>query len=229
MTDSIPPLDAAPQPPQKTSLYVRAWLVVLGAALVASCGLNVLTLANSSMHARAYGLLEKFASTPAALKVASGLFQQNLLANSLVSRQRQEIDASVGALRARNLELVGATRVLVDKTTRLLAEKKAQDMAFVTLAKNHATLTKLHEVQTVAARKLATNAALRATRGMTRNLRTVAGKAVPLVGTALTIAGTSYDVYDACNALREVNEFEAATGGSAHALRTACGFHLPGR
>lgn len=203
--------------------------MVLSVALTASCGLNVLTLANSSMHTRAYGFLEKFVSTPAAIKIASGLFQQHLLANSLVSRQRQEIDASVGAIRARNLELVGATRVLVDKTTRLVAEKKAQDLALASLARSHATLTKLHETQTVAAKKLATNAALRATRGMTRNLRTVAGKAIPFVGTAVTIAGTGYDVYDACNALREVNEFEVATGGSTHELTTVCGFHLPGR
>jgi hypothetical protein len=68
--------------------------------------------------------------------------------------------------------------------------------------------------------------------GATRNIATMFGEAVPFIGIAVIVGTTTWELQEACETLKDVNELESAFGSTENAgedIRTVCGQTVPSK
>jgi hypothetical protein len=66
--------------------------------------------------------------------------------------------------------------------------------------------TTAHTRRKAATRRFGTRLASRTKRVAAESIAAIPGEAIPLLGLSLLIAGTSYELYEACNSIKDLNE-----------------------
>ena len=122
-------------------------------------------------------------------------------------------------------------KFLLDKSQKTVAENALLQQKLGTAEKLHQDLALKHrdlETRTkMAAKKLSTSVATRATRGVARHVGGAAGESIPVVGTAVVAAMLALDVVDACDLIKEVNEMNRSVGVDVEDEQWICGVKVP--
>lgn len=185
--------DAKPKRHIVRNLVVAVSLLGLGA-------LNILTLVNGQIHDAAYDAIKAILSSSVGDAVSSGILSKSPTAN-------------------RPKHVATATKVLSDEKSKLsslnksLLEKHAvlEKSVKETSAKN-AELTRTSATRAVTVKKFSNRLATRSLANATRNLSSIAAEAVPIAGVAVVIGVTAWDLHDACETLKDINELNTAFG-----------------
>ena len=206
--------------------------------------LNILVVVSDAVHAFAYEAVSA-ASRALPEEVAS-----RLLENSPTAKARREITLNKAALSAeldavarRNKALVGQVSTLDEKhrilsTKHLDLEKAHTDLgtkhfalgkAHLELKGEHAELARLSAKRAEAVKKFSTALGVRVANNVSRNVASIPGEAIPFVGTAFVIGVTSWDVYDACQTLKELNEVNLEFAYAPEDHEKVCGTKVPSK
>jgi len=96
-----------------------------------------------------------------------------------------------------------------------------------TIKKNRAAMIK----RKAAARRFGTRLTSRTKRVAVESIAALPGEAVPYLGISLLIAGTTYELYEACNSIKDLDQMYAEMGMKSEipddVLRTVCDPPLP--
>lgn len=97
------------------------------------------------------------------------------------------------------------------------------------LLSNSPTAKRQHDVAIKAAAVLKTSKriAVRSLVNTTRNVSSVFAEAIPIVGTGAMLAVTAWDVHDACETLKDLNELNSVFDHPPEDKTKVCGMHVP--
>lgn len=190
---------------------------VLAASCVFLGAFNLLTLMSDRVHAMAYDGVKAVLSAV----VAQAALSRMLSASPTVKRDRQ-VDV--------------ATKALQNEKAAITASKAALEQKHVALEKSHRELNAKHseltritskraEVVKVASKRLATRTAANAL----RNVSSVTAQSIPVIGTGIVLAVTAWDIYDACETLKDINEVNAVFDQDRADQTAVCGMKVPTR
>ena len=205
-------------------LYATCF-VLLGFVISLGC-LNFLTLVNADMHNRAYREVEGAMNTPVMKILGRTVWAGPNLDDSPTRRKEAELAALRNEFSARNARLIFATQTLVARTGVLVKQSREQQAAFIEVSRAHAILQKTHLMHKDAAGRLVQSLGRRITAGVRRGVVTVAAKIIPILGGAITVAATSYDLYDACEILKEISSFSTKSDLPASDTKEVCGLRI---
>jgi hypothetical protein len=185
-----------------------AVLIILLLIVVAS---NVLVLVDDGAHNLEY----------AVLRSATSLFVSHPYPNSPseVRRRALQTTAAQAAAEARARQasidiLIASSLTLAQATTRLVAE--------------HNALRAAHSTMQSTSGAIARRIAARTAAGASRNVGTLMGKVVPYAGAASVLAITAWDLADACQSLKDLNDLAIASGNAKGTEEaTVCGMRMP--
>lgn len=249
-------LDARNQSIPTASNSKRSWwrakfllfsLPIIGLGLV-----NVLTLMNEEAHTRGYNFLKAIAEHTLPDVVADRLIQHSPTVRNkqVIETATRSLHAANIGLEARNLQLAADNIQLLDTTKTLAA--KTQDLAMKTNKLAHAAKTLADETNLLAREQVALRGSLamlktrsdvqrtavkvfshrlvtRSAFNASRNVATVPGKALPFVGTGIIVAATTWDLYDLCMTIKEMNAVNAQFEIEAEDVRKVCGLPAPSK
>lgn len=153
--------------------------------------------------------------------------------NADLSKKNADLDKANGALSKRNTDLFASNRELLIKNVSLSAlnrgiEKKRVevDRTNKRIAAEHAALKRSSDRQALTAKKISTRLAARYVANASRNMSSVAGQAIPFAGTAIILGVTAWDVYDACETMKDINELNNAHGHVKIDHTRVCGMRI---
>lgn len=129
-----------------------------------------------------------------------------------------------------------ATKALQNEKAAITASKVALEQKHVALEKTHRELSTTHselmrvsskraEAMKVASRRLAARVVTNAA----RNLSSVSAQTIPVIGTGIVLAVTAWDIHDACETLKDINEVNAVFDLERSDQMTVCGMKVPTR
>lgn len=190
------------------TLVVTVLLLGLGA-------MNILTLINGQIHDAGYGVIRAILSSSVGDVVLS-----RILSSSPTANRRKDVATATKVLSDEKSILSASNRSLVEKHAVL--EKSQKEV----VAKN-AELTRTSAARAVTVKKFSNRLATRSVVNATRNLSSIAAEAVPIVGVAVVIGVTAWDLYDACETLKDVNELNTAFGHQQEDSSKVCGMKVP--
>ncbi|MEF8767000.1 hypothetical protein [Candidatus Accumulibacter contiguus] len=190
--------------------------IAVAVALLSLVTLNLLTLTNDSVHAKAYGFLESIARAT----VGVGVLQ-----NSPTEVARRAV-AATRELRSQNEHLVSRNQELLSENDRVVLQKK--NLAHRTLILVEAVNTLIahtsalqaemikatawaqwyenrHEEMRRVAHDILGRATARLSRGAVRSASTLSGKAIPVVGAAIAVGASGLDLIDTCKIMKDMN------------------------
>jgi hypothetical protein len=125
---------------------------------------------------------------------------------------------------------VGASHTVQGRQAARVAGLQAENAR---LAREAAGARVTYRGANVAAREAVEDTAARVTRRLTvattRNVTSMAGEALPVVGIGVIAAATAWEIHDACELLREMGELERAFAGTAPSEDEVCGQEVPTR
>jgi hypothetical protein len=180
--------------------------------------LNVLTLVDDGIHAKAYGVLES---------VVQGTVAGPMLKNSSTEVRRRDVAVATQVLRSQKdhlarqtMNLVAATNIFISNASRLQAEKAEVEALLRTWK------TKYSRAQ-AATQRFSRGVAQRLAKGANRTVSLLVGKAVPYFGIAVTVAMTSLDLKDSCDTVKEINQLALSMEETATDESTVCGLSVP--
>ncbi len=211
---SLSVLECARRSATRTSRHLFTWL--LGAALIVSLGLNVAILTSFKVFDRSHALLESIAEISVLKSAASAFSSTPLLGNSSRRHLQRLADANslaeIEQLKRDKQKLATATMALVAEYESLAIRHAILDTKLSELSARHQLLARKAERQRVVAARVSKSVANRLVNASTRNLASFAGRAAPIVGTAVAVGTMYMDMKDACNTLRDINELSAEIG-----------------
>lgn len=193
----------------------RAFLIV--STLLGLASLNVLTLLNDAVHAAGYGALRAILAS--ALPDAA---LSRMLRDSPTAKRNREIATATKALARENAKLVASNKAIEQK--RIDAERAKKK-----IAAEHVALKRASEQQALTAKKISKRLAARSVANASRNVSSVAGQAIPFAGTAIIVGVTAWDVYDACETMKDINELGSAFGHEREDQTKVCGMPVPSK
>lgn len=172
------------------TLHGRAFRdLVFALVLICLLTTNVLSLVSDSFHNRAYGMLASLFSTSLLQP-----FAPKVLENSPTAVRQSEVAIATAALQA-------------EKEALALARGAAERQA-AAAAVEVATVTASYAAQTATMKRVAASIARRTIANVERNVGSVFGEAIPYFGTTIMLSVTAWDVKDACDTLRQLEELE---------------------
>ena len=214
-------IEASSNLAQPISLVGRLWhrsgTFLIVSTLFGLVSLNVLTLLNDAVHAAGYGALRAVLAS-----VLPDAALSRMLRDSPTTNRKSEIEKATKRLVRENADLIASNKAIEKRRLALeLANKK--------IAAEHAALKSVAKQRVLAVRRISKGLARRSLANATRNVSAVAGEAVPFVGTAIIVGVTLWDVRDACQTMKDVNELNSAFGQEKEDHAKVCGMTVPSR
>ena len=182
------------------------------------CGLGalyVLTLISDEVHGAGYRVIKGLlASTVSNASVAQLLGRSSTaarqrdaaVATDKLMREKQILEASSKALQARQLALV-----------KSIEQAEASNGA----------LKRTAQVRAAAVMKATKRLALRSVTNAARNVSSVFAEAIPVVGTGIMLGVTAWDVIDACDTIKDINELNSVFEHPQEDSSKVCGMKVP--
>lgn len=111
--------------------------------------------------------------------------------------------------------------------------RRRSDIAIATKAVNaeNLELKSLAKIRSEAVRKASIKVARRSATNASRNLLSIPGEAIPIIGTMFVLGVTAADLYDACQTIKDINELNTIFGHTDEGGDQAavCGMKVPSR
>lgn len=231
-----------------TDLWGKAKALIVTAVILSLVALNILTLVDDVIHSMAYRALESLTERAVFQEVARRVLGRPPLANSPSNARKKDVRIATEKLNSEKALLDKANMALITKNDTLTKAHKDLDEKHTALRKatndletKHAVLHKSnkdletrHEqlqrsVQNnkVAATKVSKRIASRSVKGAVRNITAMAAEAVPVLGTTVIVAVTAWDVHDACENLKDLNEVSTVLETETEDDTKVCGLRVP--
>ena len=193
--------------------WTRRTLLATSILGLGSC--NVLTLVNDDINGAAFAILKTAMSS-----VLPDAAVASITRNSpSVSRQTQ---------------LALATKDLMEEKARLIASNKSLDHRHTELQKanrdivaKHDELKRVSQANAAKTKKISSKLAARSVRSAGRNVTSSFAESIPLIGVAVVAGELAWDVYDACETMKDANELNSIFGNSLEDQSKVCGIKVP--
>ena len=186
--------------------------------ILSFCGLGVLyvlTLANDQVHGAGYRVIEGLlASTVSTASVA-----QVLGHSSTAARQRDAAVATDKLMREKEI-LVASSKVLQARQVALVKSIEQAEAA-------NGALKRTAQIKAGVVMKTTKRLALRTVTNAARNVSSVFAEAIPVVGTGIMLGVTAWDVIDACETIKDINELNGVFEHPQEDSSKVCGIKVP--
>lgn len=198
-----------PLTPQQTSLwsrFVAFKTILVSLILVGLLASNVASLVSVSAHDWMHNALWRV------LSIGGQVVADGVLAQSPKNSLDQAVKAKTAELDARNKHLSATNELLAKdlKAEKVKGQKLAQQL----------------ELNGKQAKKIVAGVGSRLAKGVTRNIASIPGEALPYVGIGVNLTVTSLDIYDACQTMKDFNSLLQMMGqGEEHP--DVCGRQVP--
>lgn len=201
----------------KNNIGISGWfrrLMVITSILgLGSC--NVLTLFNDKIHTAAFSTLKSLMSSVLADDAVAAITRRS----SMIRRQS---------------DVAMATKNLMEEKAGLLARNKSLDLRYAELQKvnrevvdKHEELKRVSQLKASSVKKVSSRLAVRSARSASRNVSASAAEAIPWIGAAIVVAEVGWDVYDACETMKDANELNSIFGNEPEDQSKVCGMKVP--
>ena len=95
------------------------------------------------------------------------------------------------------------------------------------LKKQSANLQKKIDKRSAALKKFSKSAAKQSTIAATRNITSISGEAIPILGIAVIAGVTAWNIHDSCQMMKELDELNAEFELHLEEKQTVCGIEVP--
>lgn len=199
--------------------------VLIASAIFGLVGTNLATLMSEDAHTASYKALS---SALHALRLAE------LLSSSPSAVRATDVQVATATLAKRLDDLRGVHDAEVKRSANLEREHQSLNQRHRTLDNEHKALqveNKAHIKksfdQASAAKSISARLATRSAANATRNLSSVPAETIPVVGTAIVLGVTFWDLKDACETLKDLNELNRAFDHQPVNHTEVCGMKVP--
>lgn len=177
--------------------------------------LNVLTLVSDKVHAAGYSAIKAILATAIPDAAAS-----RILSNSSTVKRKKDATAATQKLAAERDIAVASSKVLEAKQLTLAKSLKEVEAS-------HSALKHTSAIRAAAVLKTSKRLAIRTATNATRNVSSVFAEAIPLMGTGIMLGVTAWDLYDACDTLKDINELNSVFDLQQEDQNIICGMKVP--
>lgn len=198
---------------KKSKLKIKTTVIV--GIVLALVSLNIAIVTNEKVHDTSYSAVKAILASVLPEEVLS-----RLLSKSPTAKKQSDIRM--------------ATKTLAHEKAVLSASKQALEKKHLDLEKSHRQIeTKHSELKRVTGKRIAATQnftkrlASRVATGASRAAATAIPKSTPYVGTAIVVAITAYDLYDACETMKEISELKRELGLESEDPTKVCGLKPP--
>lgn len=136
----------------------------------------------------------------------------------------------------RQTQLALATKDLMEEKARLIALNKSLEIRHADLQKTHRDILAKHDelkrvsqVRAAATKKISSKLAARSVRNAGRNVTSSFAESIPWIGAAVVAGEVAWDVYDACETMKDANELNSVFGNPLEDQNKVCGISVPTR
>lgn len=196
-------------------LWSKLKTLMIVTSLLGLGSLNILTLVDDGVHAVGYNAIKVILASAITDEALS-----KMLGKSPTAKRQADIKTATKVISDEKAMLVKTNKTLEKKHAAL--EKSHKEMV-----SEHAELKRTSGKQAATALKVSKRLAIRSLSNATRNVSSVAGEAIPFAGVAIIVGVTAWDVYDACETLKDSNELNNAFGQEQEDQTKVCGMKVP--
>ena len=199
----------------RKTFFSRAKSLLLISSLLGLGSLNIATLLSDELHASGYNLLRSVLGTALADSTL-----EKLLSHSSSIKRKRDVAIATAALIDEKSALTSRNKTLTDKHIEL-------ETSHHEVSKQHAELKTRNAKQALVAANVSKKIAARSAKAAARNLTSLAGEAVPILGTTLVVGITAWDIYDLCETMKDMNQINSALGIPLEDKQVVCGMKMP--
>jgi len=213
-------------------------------AILGLVATNIATLLNDNAHTASYNALS---SALYALPLAEPILS-DLLSRSTTVVRVKDVQVATATLAKKLDDLRGKHDAAVKRSANLERDLNAAvqlhdnlKREHLNLKQRHLTLDNEHKAlqvenkahikksfdQASAAKSISTRLATRSAANAARNLSSVPAETIPIVGTAVVLGVTFWDLKDACATLKDLNELNKAFDHQPVNHTEVCGMKVP--
>lgn len=206
--------------------------VLIASAIFGLVGTNLATLMSEDAHTASYKALS---SALHALRLAEPL------SSSPSAVRATDVQVATATLAKRLDDLRGVHDAEVKRSANLERNLNAAVQLHRNLEREHLSLNQRHRTldnenkahikksfdQASAAKSISARLATRSAANATRNLSSVPAETIPVVGTAIVLGVTFWDLKDACETLKDLNELNRAFDHQPVNHTEVCGMKVP--
>lgn len=193
---------------RSSSLWKRMKNIFLLSSFLGLLSFNIATLINDKLHTAAFNVLGSVLGY-----TLGSAFTDQILSDSPTVIRRQDVEVKTNKLAKEKMELVKDKETLTKNNTAL--------------QEKHTKLKTESAKRSDAVQKASKRMASRTIAGATRNIASLPGEAIPVLGTALIIGVTTWDIYDFCENLKDLNELNAVFEHQLEDQDKVCGMKVP--
>lgn len=175
---------------------------------------NIASVTSSRVHDAIYSVLSGIA------QLGGPALAQRLLAASPTVRQMRAVQAQTRELQARQ-QLQELSLKRLDADHRQLQARHAD------LGRQHQQAIEARRAQTARVQQLASSVRTRLARNVARNTEALPAKVLPAIGVSVSVGLMAWDIYDACQTMREMNSVLSEEGEPPEDSRAVCGVSAP--
>lgn len=183
------------------SLWKRAKTVLLILPFLGIVASNIAMLVSDSFHTTAFNTL----------KSVLGYALDDTTLTRLLSHSPTAV---------RTTDVAVKTREWTDKNTRLTKNNTE-------LEEKHSKLNTESAKKAGAVQKVSKRIATRSVGGATRNIASLPGEAIPILGTSIIVGVTLWDIHDFCQNMKDLNELNGVFGHHLEDQDAVCGMEVP--
>lgn len=186
---------------KSASLWKRIKNVLLLSSFLGLISANIATLVSDSLHTAAFDTLKSF------------------LGYALTDTALTRVLGQSPTVR-RNDDVAVKTKELVDKNTRLTRNNSE-------LEEKHAKLKTESDKKIKTVQKVSKRIATRSVMSARRNIASLPGETIPVLGTSIIIGVTLWDIHDFCQNMKDINELNSAFEHDLEDQDRVCGMEVP--
>lgn len=213
------------------TLWRKLKVLLITSSLFGLISLNILTAVNDNIHSAVYHGIKSILAS-----VISDMALSRMLNNSPTVKNKRDIAAATKALTDEKTRLTTANKSLEKKHAALEKSHKEITAKHANLEKSHKEISTKHGelkrtsvAQAAVAQKVSKQVAARSLANATRNVSSMLGEAVPFMGASIIVIVTGWDIYDACQTMKDMNTLSSAYGHSQEDHTKVCGMKVPSK
>jgi hypothetical protein len=188
--------------------FLKFKILILVVSLIGLFVTNLATLLNASTHDFLYTGLRKV------LLIAGSSIADVALIKSPTIQASRKVEEATKILRTENISL---------KTINQKLNSDLDDLHI-----RHVKAITVLDKTTKSAKDVAATIQKRLTKGLVRNTAAIPAEALPLIGAGITTVAISFDIYDACMTMKDINSLLTLLGQGEESP-DFCGKKLPSK
>lgn len=204
-----------------TRVWKRIKNMLLFSSFLGLVSLNIATLVSDSLHTVAFNVLGS-----ALVPLGPGLTAE-ILRSAPVVKRKYDVEVATQEQRDKYMRLEKRYERLKRSHTKLNTNHKKLEASHTEISKKHNMLKIKSARKAEAVQKASRRMANRTVVGARRNIASLPGESIPLIGTALIVGVTAWDIYDSCENLKDLNELNDVFKHHREDQTQVCGIKVP--